>query len=57
MGCCLEAQNESQYSTALDKIFAQLHQADEQTERTSQNTLRLAMETKSMLNDLGKQLG
>ena len=53
----LTAQNESKYSTELDEIFTQLHDADRHIAETRKNTMRLGIETKSMLDDLRKQLG
>jgi hypothetical protein len=40
----------------LDEIFTQLHEADDYIAKTRQNTTRLRVETRSMLNDLRKQL-
>jgi|GEM_PF-5562449 len=48
---------ESKYSTELDEIFTQLHDADRHIAETRKNTMRLGIETKSMLDDLRKQLG
>jgi hypothetical protein len=52
-----ELENESKYSAELDEIFTQLHEADDYIAETRQNTTRLRVETRSMLNDLRKQLG
>jgi hypothetical protein len=52
-----EVENESKYSAELDEIFTQLHEADDYISETRQNTTRLRVETRSMLNDLRKQLG
>ena len=45
------------YSTELEEIFTQLHDADRHIAETRQNTVRLGIETRSMLDDLRKQLG
>ena len=50
-------QNESENSIELNKIFTQLHDADQYIAETRQNTVRLGTETRSMLDDLRKQLG
>jgi hypothetical protein len=52
-----ELENESKYSAELDEIFTQLHEADDYIAETRQNTTRLRVETRSMLDDLRKQLG
>jgi hypothetical protein len=52
-----ELENESKYSAELDEIFTQLHEADDCISDTRQNTSRLRVETRLMLNDLRKQLG
>ncbi len=51
-----ELDKESEYSAELDKIFTQLHKADDRIAETRQNTVRLGIETRSMLDDLRKQL-
>jgi hypothetical protein len=52
-----ELKKETEYSSELDEIFIQLHEADERIAETRQNTTRLRVETRSMLDDLRKQLG
>lgn len=52
-----ELENESEYSAEIDEIFTQLHEADDDIAETRQNTVQLGIETRSMLNDLRKQLG
>lgn len=52
-----ELENESEYSVELDEILTQLHEADSHITETRQNTVRLGVETRSMLDDLRKQLG
>lgn len=52
-----ELENESEYSVELDEILTQLHEADSHIAETRQNTVRLGVETRSMLDDLRKQLG
>jgi len=52
-----ELENESKYSAELDEIFTQLHEADYCIAETRQNTVRLGIETRSILDDLRKQLG
>ena len=51
------AQDESKFSTKIDEIFVQLHDVDRDIAETRKNTVRLGIETRSMLNDLRKQLG
>ena len=53
----LGTQKDSEYSAELDEIFTSLHKADDHIAETRQNTVRLGTETRSMLNDLRKQLG
>lgn len=53
----LTTPNESKYSTELDEIFTQLHDTDRYIAKTRKNTVRLGIETRSMLNDLRQQLG
>ena len=53
----LEKLEESEYSAELDETFTQLHEADDRIAETRQNTMRLGIETRSMLDDLRKQLG
>ena len=48
---------DTQYIAKLDEIITQLHDADRHITQTRQNTVRLGTETRSMLNDLRKQLG
>jgi hypothetical protein len=52
-----ELENESKYSAELDEVFTQLHEADDYIAETRQNTVQLGIETRSMLDDLRKQLG
>lgn len=52
-----ETENNSKYSAELDEIFTQLHEADYCIAETRQNTVRLGIETRSILDDLRKQLG
>jgi hypothetical protein len=52
-----ELQEESKYSAELDEILTQLHEADDRIAETRQNTVQLGIETRSMLDDLRKQLG
>jgi hypothetical protein len=51
-----ELENESKYSAELNEILTQLHEADDYISETRQNTSRLGVETRSMLDDLRKQL-
>jgi hypothetical protein len=51
-----ELENESKYSAELDEVFTQLHEADDYIAETRQNTVQLGIETRSMLDDLRKQL-
>lgn len=53
----LGTQKDSEYSAELDEIFTSLHKADDRIAETRQNTVRLGIETRSMLDDLRKQLG
>lgn len=52
-----EMQNESIHLAEIDEIMAQLHDADRNIAETRKNTVRLGIETRSMLDDLRKQLG
>ena len=52
-----ELENESECSVELDEILTQLHEADSHIAETRQNTLRLGIETRSMLDGLRQQLG
>ncbi len=52
-----ETEENSEYSAELEKIFTQLQEKDELINKTRQNTARLGIETRSMLDDLRKQLG
>ena len=52
-----ETEENSEHSAELEKIFTKLHAADDRIAETRQNTVRLGIETRSMLDDLRKQLG
>lgn len=52
-----ETEENSEYSAQLEKIFTQLQEEDHLIAETRQNTVRLGIETRSMLDDLRKQLG
>ena len=51
------AKENSEYSAELEKIFTQLQEEDRLIAKTRQNTVQLGIETRSMLDDLRKQLG
>lgn len=52
-----KTEKNAEYSAEIDQIFTQLHEADKRIAETRQNTVRLGIETRSMLDDLRKQLG
>ncbi|MEM6612063.1 MAG: hypothetical protein AAF652_07385 [Cyanobacteria bacterium P01_C01_bin.72] len=52
-----KTEENSEYSAELEKIFTQLQEKDNLIAETRQNTVRLGIETRSMLDDLRKQLG
>lgn len=53
----IELEVDSEYSAELDEILSQLNDTDDRIVETRQNTVRLGIETRSMLDDLRKQLG
>ncbi len=52
-----EEEEEEEIEEEEEEIFNLLHKADEYIAETRQNTMRLGIETRLMLNDLRRQLG